>query len=322
MSLINKILKEVGDLKSINPFIFKKVNSLEYIGGEDSANIFIKLVFVDKGYEADFRGIFPGLIEKLSTIYEVEFSVNDKASQAFKSDMKTYFRVLKTVSLMVGKFIEANKPDVLIFTGSEKGSDDGSGNNDNIKSKMYKNIVINHLTQYPKYKFCEKEMPESYTTSKQSVIFNSAKNTLEEITTNKPRVEPEDNSDVMSSELIEKVLKEAAYHPYGAYDSDGEPTGDRYGADGKEVSNYGKQPPYKKFYPKTPVSNSSTYVSFKKDRRPTIAIRDSIGLTPDAAGKLRFFTPPTAQQLIHLKSNGGFVLKAGDEKFATRNPFN
>ena len=52
--------------------------------------------------------------------YEMGFTINDKDTQAFKAPISYYLRIIKTISLIITKFIHKTNPESIRLKGMDK----------------------------------------------------------------------------------------------------------------------------------------------------------------------------------------------------------
>jgi hypothetical protein len=174
-------LNELGDFNNISPFPFRKNGNYYASIVEETAttpflNIQLSITRQPLYYVQNSLPQVAKIIEeKGGTLETVGFSVNNDEGQAFKTNIRVYLSILSTVVAMIKDYIATAKPDILMFSGSNK--DGGAGNNDNTKSMMYKNIVRNNITNNTIYGFCETE----FLGIKVSCLYNKRKYTEAQI---------------------------------------------------------------------------------------------------------------------------------------------
>ena len=81
--------------------------------------------------------------------FEVEFTVNNRSVEAFKTDAKHFFKIISTVVQVINEFIEKYKPTQLFIEGEDKEDKQGQKNSIwlqyikvNLKADGY--VVGNH----------------------------------------------------------------------------------------------------------------------------------------------------------------------------------
>jgi hypothetical protein len=81
--------------------------------------------------------------------FEVEFTVNNRSVEAFKTDTKHFFKIISTVVQVINEFIEKYKPTQLFIEGEDKEDKQGQKNSIwlqyikvNLKADEY--VVGNH----------------------------------------------------------------------------------------------------------------------------------------------------------------------------------
>lgn len=63
--------------------------------------------------------------EKGSNSFEVEFTINGFSGEAFKADIKHFFKIISTVVQVINEFIEKFQPTQLFIEGSDKPGKEG-----------------------------------------------------------------------------------------------------------------------------------------------------------------------------------------------------
>jgi hypothetical protein len=64
-----------------------------------------------------------------STGYEVEFTINNQSVEAFKTDLKHFFKIISTVIQVINEFIKKYQPSQLFIEGEDKPDKLGQKNN-------------------------------------------------------------------------------------------------------------------------------------------------------------------------------------------------
>lgn len=140
--LIEKI-EEAFDFNNIEIGKIQKFSNTSYyfeiIIDENETDVYVDFIPT----KPERVKLFP-LIQNADTIYNVAFSIGDEGitTQYQKTNIKTYLKILKTVSSCVKIFISDNNPDVLIFRATGKRDKDDI---DLQKMNIYRAICDKHL---------------------------------------------------------------------------------------------------------------------------------------------------------------------------------
>jgi hypothetical protein len=149
VKLLNEILNEIGDLQNIKPY-----EDLEY-SSPRSAYFYTDsrdLVDIEIENNISYEDLQVSLIEmpKIFTqtynktkgskdIININFMVNYDDKKGAISNIKEYYRILKTVLLFSNEYIKKTQPFAVIILASEVES------SKNIKGQLYLNIIKNNI---------------------------------------------------------------------------------------------------------------------------------------------------------------------------------
>ena len=141
--LVKEVLQEIGDLNNIKPFP-NLSNNIYNMGNGNKLRIDIFPISLD---ESDKKRI-PRVFDLDEAIFNIGFKVNDVDTQAFKSEPKILFRVLKTVSDRINMYLMNQKKNnvyPLFIIGAQSKTIDFPGVNDPQKLKLYRQIITKNL---------------------------------------------------------------------------------------------------------------------------------------------------------------------------------
>lgn len=109
-------LQEIGQLVQPyeNNFLFQEKPNVIYVDFKDHEKNLIDVLF--HRFKED------------SDNFEVEFMMNKKSGEAFKTDTKHFFKIISTVIQIINEFIEQYKPTQLYIEGFDKKNKEGQKN--------------------------------------------------------------------------------------------------------------------------------------------------------------------------------------------------
>lgn len=142
LTLLSENLLEYGDLKNIEPYSFEKKDNLTY-EFESENDSTVEVVFTKLSeLESSFTK-FPPIVDrkKISSYYNIGYTVDDSVTQGKKSNISELLRILKTVTDIVDNFLKNNKNSALLVFEDNK--DPQLGLTQGQKSLIY-NAIINH----------------------------------------------------------------------------------------------------------------------------------------------------------------------------------
>ena len=152
--LIKEILKneltESFDFDKIIPYEFKIISNEEYSFNLDPKNK-ITTLFENFQFEPDElehikslndNGIWAKLPWNESSAYNVEFNIGGETNKAFTTSITIYYRIIKTVFLIVKEFINKNNPEMLFI-----------GSSNDKKQHQFNATIIAHITELPNWSF-------------------------------------------------------------------------------------------------------------------------------------------------------------------------
>jgi hypothetical protein len=151
IKLLNEILSEVGDLENIEPYTDIEYHSPRaayfYTDSGDSVDIEIETginMFELSTSLVEIPKIVKQTWEQTKgnkDIINVNFLVNYSATKGSKTDLKEYYRIVKTVLDFTNDYVNKFKPFLVLIIAEEASSEK------NTKNNFYSNIIsrnINH----------------------------------------------------------------------------------------------------------------------------------------------------------------------------------
>ena len=153
--LIKDVLEESWDLEKIDQFEFKKINTFFFKFNIDKENIvkvkFSNFKFSEKEINAikslNSNGIWAELPWNEDNVFNIEFTVNDDSIKAFKTSVSIYYKIIKTVLIIVTQFITNESPE-LLFIGSI----------DDKKQHHFDAIIAGQINKIPGWIFSNSKM--------------------------------------------------------------------------------------------------------------------------------------------------------------------
>lgn len=143
---------ESGDLSNIQFYPIKRVNNETYKYHDNNFSLVVKLVAIPYASQSLW---FPNTVD-LGHVYNLSFSVNDVTTQAKKTNVKEYFKILKTVLMATVDFIKREAPVVLILSGNGKDEEHEYEIGSSTKDRLYREIIKANLSAFPQYKMTNK----------------------------------------------------------------------------------------------------------------------------------------------------------------------
>ena len=133
-------LTEIGDLKGIKSFPFKRVSGNKY---EFQSNVGVVNVHFEKlpQSDTDLKVMYEGFDYKQPQV-NVGYTLEGVESQYLKSNPRELFKILKTTVDTTNDFIKKESPYVLLFFGVSK---DGGLKDDKQKNSLYLSIMNQNL---------------------------------------------------------------------------------------------------------------------------------------------------------------------------------
>lgn len=132
-------IKESFDFENINPIKFNTVNDFKYISEDGDVELSFVSTEVDDNNEIVN---LPSNLKKAKNIYNVQYTVQGRDDQAYKTDYKEFISILKGIKICIEKFISKYKPDILLFVSYDKF---GDFKTDVTKDKLYKFALLRNL---------------------------------------------------------------------------------------------------------------------------------------------------------------------------------
>lgn len=143
---------EIGDLKNIIPYEYERKNKYHYVFEsnvgfvdveiEDLSGFGDDIVFISQSqiYKQNYQG---------QTLYNASFVVDGTDSQSIQTNLKELNKIIKTVTLIVKKFISEEKPFGIFVSGANR--DSNKLEPDKVKNTLWLAIATgasNDLTGY------------------------------------------------------------------------------------------------------------------------------------------------------------------------------
>lgn len=146
------LISEVGDLNNIEPFDFKLQGDKGYFTVDGGKEVEMWVFLIPERFLKSFKNIPEDFNHKTNPIYDLGFKVNgklgrDKNNVEGKSELKTFLRIIKTVSIFAKSRLEdiykrhpKQKPIMTIS------SDDGNAILDKTKYSLYKKVIESQMS--------------------------------------------------------------------------------------------------------------------------------------------------------------------------------
>jgi len=145
--LLEKVIKEVGDLENIKPYPYVNTSFTTEQGWKVITNF-------QPSDPEDLKIIGINTEFYQPPIYNVIFQVEGVESQFTRTTTFEYLKILKTVTEICYDFIRENDPNGLTFFAANK-NDSNFIESDPQKHKLYKLIVMKQLLKDSKYKMVD-----------------------------------------------------------------------------------------------------------------------------------------------------------------------
>jgi len=146
--IVESYITEIGDLNNIIPYDYKTINKLDYTFESNVGDVEVKIENLDDYKNLDKAGI--QFITKNQifnqsyngqTLYNISFTLNGDDSQSLKTNLKEFNRIIKTVTIIIEKFIKLEKPFGLFVSGANR--DKTSLAPDKVKNTLWLTIATN-----------------------------------------------------------------------------------------------------------------------------------------------------------------------------------
>jgi len=159
--LLEKVIKEVGDLDKIEPYKWYKISKRIYrFDDKDNDEIIVKFNLFDK---EDISALnFSSNIENLDKVYNVSYSVKGSESQYKKDDYFFLLKIIKTVYNIVKDFIINESPSGLMFFAGNKNEDFILSKTDPQKGMLYKSVLLKNLKNFPGWSFADSNLDDDF----------------------------------------------------------------------------------------------------------------------------------------------------------------
>lgn len=152
--LLEKVIKEVGDLENIKPYPYVNTSFTTEQGWKITTDF--------QPYKLeDLKTLGINIEYHQPPIYNVVFQVEGVESQFTKTNTSEYLKILKTVTQICYDFIRKNDPNGLTFFAANKNDIDFM-KSDPQKHKLYKLIVMKQLLKDNKYKMVDLDVYKGF----------------------------------------------------------------------------------------------------------------------------------------------------------------
>jgi hypothetical protein len=144
VSLLNEILKEVGDLTNIEPYPY----SNNKFRTDDDLRVHVDIEILDDYVVNDILYDNPQLPQNEDVVANVSFDINGQQNQYTTTSYKEYIRILKTVTLIVEEWMKNNPSvNILMFFAANKNAKLHFVSTDPQKTKLYLTIIQKQLSK-------------------------------------------------------------------------------------------------------------------------------------------------------------------------------
>lgn len=134
LAKLYKEIREAFDFQNVESIEIKKINKFRY----ESIDGKLEVNFKDAAEIA----LLPDFLDNVTAVYNVEYKVNNRDDQAYKTDYREFIGILKGVKIAIEDFIDAVHPHVLLIASSNRTGKFGS---DPSKDKLYKYALLKNL---------------------------------------------------------------------------------------------------------------------------------------------------------------------------------
>ena len=134
-------LKEVGDLKNIGSYQYYNLGPNTWGFETDFGEIEVKF-FIFESDDWDHFEVSHNNYDYSQEITNVSYAIDDVTSQIQKTNYGELLKIIKTVSMIIKKYIEENSPYSLLLFGDDKR---GIGMSDKQKNSFYLMTALHNL---------------------------------------------------------------------------------------------------------------------------------------------------------------------------------
>ena len=144
-------INEIGDLKNIIPYNYIKLDTFNYYFESNIGDVDVEIERIPQSEEIKFvtkSQIFKQKYEG-QQLYNISFTVDGIDTQAVKSNLSELNRIIKTVTIIIEKFINSEKPFGLFVSGANR--DSSKLEPDKVKNTLWLSIATGvgaNLTGY------------------------------------------------------------------------------------------------------------------------------------------------------------------------------
>jgi hypothetical protein len=157
IKLLNEVITEVGDLKNIEPYTDIEYHSprAAYFYTDSGDQVDMEIESGLEWFELNLGLVeIPKIVQQTydqtkgnKDIVSVNFLVNHDAAQGTKSDLREYYRILKTVLKFTNDYVNKFDPFIVLIIAEEATSDK------NTKNQFYSNIISRNIS--PNYRIID-----------------------------------------------------------------------------------------------------------------------------------------------------------------------
>ena len=150
-------ITEVGDLNNIIPYNYETINKFTYRFESNVGEVDVEIENLDTYKDLDDDGIKFVTKSQIfnqnyngQTLYNISFTLNGDDTQALKTNLKEFNRIIKTVTIIIKKFIRLEKPFGLFISGANR--DKTSLEPDKVKNTLWLTIATGVGKNLPGYR--------------------------------------------------------------------------------------------------------------------------------------------------------------------------
>jgi len=121
-TITESYIAEVGDLKNIVPYNYVKLGTFNYNFESNVGDVDVEIEKIPQSEEIKFVTRSQIFNQKYDgqQLYNISFTVDGIDTQAVKSNLSELNRIIKTVTIIIDKFIQSEKPFGLFVSGANR----------------------------------------------------------------------------------------------------------------------------------------------------------------------------------------------------------
>ena len=144
-------INEIGDLKNIIPYNYVKLDTFNYHFESNVGDVDVEVEKIPQSTKIKFVTKSQIFNEQYNgqPLYNISFTVDGLDTQAVKSNLSELNRIVKTVTIIIEKFVQSEKPFGLFVSGANR--DSTSLEPDKVKNTLWLSIATGvgaNLTGY------------------------------------------------------------------------------------------------------------------------------------------------------------------------------